>query len=282
MKKLIFLLAFLGLTSCAFMHDDEVVAKVEGKKLYKREVLRFIPPGVSSSDSIELAHRYINAWAGEIVLNSMASRQLSKEEMDISKEVEEYRNALIKYRYEQHYIEDRIDTVVTADQVKEHYETNPSLYKLGVPILKARFLRIPVTSPLKDQMLRFLASNDDDEIAQLDSLARMSAGKYSDFGGDWVDIVTLAHEYGMDYGTLIASRKKSLIDIEDEQGIKYVTYVMDYIPAGKIPPIEYCEDKIKDVIISQRRYLLSSTLEQELLEDAKEKGTFIIYDENEK
>ena len=47
--------------------------------------------------------------------------------------------------------------------------------------------------------------------------------------------------------------------------------------AGDVPPEEYCEERIKDIIISGRKHKLLTTLEQDLIEDAKAKEKFEIY-----
>ncbi len=272
------LAAVLGLVACGFLHDDKLVAMAAGKKLYKSQVVKYIPHGLTVEDSLKLAGEYIQSWAAELIMNEMAGKQLSKQEKDVTAELEDYRSSLLKYRYEQHYIADRLDTVVTDDQIKSHYEANPHLYSLEVPILKVRYMRIPAQSSMRDDMIELLTSNEEDKIVLLDSLSRTFADKYADFGGKWTDIVTLAREYGMDYGELIAAMKDSRIDIVDSQGTEHVSFVLEYIPGGKTAPLEYCTDKIREVIVSQRKYALSSTLERELLDDARKKGNFTIYD----
>ena len=272
------LAAVLGLAACGFLHDDKLVAVAAGKKLYKSQVVKYIPHGLTEEDSLKLAGEYIQSWAAELIMNEMADKQLSKQEKDVTAELEDYRSSLLKYRYEQHYIADRLDTVVTEDQIKSHYEENPHLYSLEVPILKVRYMRIPAQSSMRDDMIKLLTSSEEDKIVLLDSLSRTFADKYADFGGKWTDIVTLAREYGMDYGELIAAMKDSRIDIVDSQGTEHVSFVLEYIPGGKTAPLEYCTDKIREVIVSQRKYALSSTLERELLDDAREKGNFTIYD----
>lgn len=278
LHTLLCLAALLVLSGCSFLHDDKLVAVAAGKKLYKSQVVKYIPHGLPEEDSLKLAGEYIHSWAAELIMNEMADLQLSKQEKDVSAELEDYRSSLLKYRYEQHYIADRLDTVVTEDQIKSHYEAQPQLYALEVPILKVRYMRIPAQSSMRDDLVRMLTSSDADNLVLLDSLSRIYADKYSDFGGKWTDIVSLAREYGMDYGELIASMKDSRIDITDSQGIEHISFVTDYIPGGKTAPLEYCIDRIRNVIISQRRYVLSSTLERELLDDAKKKGNFTIYD----
>lgn len=274
--------ASLMLTSCMFLHDDQLVARVYGKKLYKSQVVKFIPPGLPAEDSLRLASQYIDAWAGELIMNEMASRQLSKKEKDISREIEEYRNSLLKYRYEQHYIEERLDTTVSEEQIREHYEANPGLYAISVPIVKARYIRIASTSPLHDELCHLMSSSDEEDLRLLDSLSYSNCEKYTDYAGRWIDMVALGRDFNLDYGTLIGAMKDSFIEIVDEQGTDHIAYIEAFIPHGKVPPLDYCHDKIRDVIIGQRKFALSSTLEQELIDEARNKGNYIIYENDEK
>lgn len=267
--------------SCSFMHDDQAVARVGKTTLYKSEVEKYIPAGLPEADSISLANQYIKAWASELIMNAMAEEQLSKDELDVTRELKDYRSSLLKYRYEQHYISDRLDTAVTSAQIEEHYKANPSLYTLSIPIAKARYLRIPKTSPMKDKLKKLMASDKEEDIYLLDSLSYSNADKFTRYSDRWVDMVTIARDYGTDYGTLIGAIKDKYIVIEDEQGMEHITYLATYIHSGKVPPLDYCSDKIRDVIVSQRKYQLSKTLEQDLLDDALQKGKFVIYENDE-
>lgn len=267
--------------ACSFMHDDQAVARVGKSVLYKSEVVKYIPAGLPKADSLALAQQYIKAWASELIMNDMAAEQLSKAELDVSRELKEYKSSLLKYRYEQHYIADRLDTVVTAEEIAEHYNANPRLYTLGIPIAKARYIRIPQTSPMKESFMKMMASDDEEDIVMLDSLSYSNADKFKDYSDGWVDMVTIARDYGTDYGTLIAAIKDDYIDIVDEQGLEHITYLVSYIPSGKVPPLDYCSDKIREVIVSRRKYVLSSNLEKDLLDNALEKGKFVIYENEE-
>ena len=272
------LLVLYCTSSCQLTHDDQAVARVGKTTLYKSEVEKYIPAGLPHEDSLALAKKYIYNWASELIMNDMAQQQMSKAELDVSKEVEEYRSSLLKYRYEQHFIQSRLDTTVTDEEILAHYNANASAYSLSIPIAKARYLRIPKTSPMKERLHKLLASEDEASLYLLDSLSYSNADKYSDYKGKWVDMTAIARDYGTDYGSLIACIKDKYIDITDEQGMEHITYLVDYIPSGKIPPVEYCRDRIKETIVSRRKYELSKNLEQELINNALEKGKFIIFD----
>ena len=90
-------------------------------------------------------------------------------------------------------------------------------------------------------------------------------------------MITLSREFGTDYADLLSSMKNGIIEREDAYGKVNVAYVVDFMPAGEIPPVEYCRDRIKNIILSVRKQTLVTSLEQDLLEDAREKGKFKIF-----
>ena len=61
-----------------FLHDDEIVAEVDDVVLYKSDLEKMLPSGLSKEDSLRLAAKYINSWASDQVFLSIAEEQLSK------------------------------------------------------------------------------------------------------------------------------------------------------------------------------------------------------------
>ena len=108
--------AVAALPSCkaisSLIHDGEVVARLGDHKLYRSELDDVIPKGTSPEDSVNLANLYINSWVKDKAFLDIAQQRLSKEEKDVSKELEAYRQSLLRYRYEQRYINERLDTTV--------------------------------------------------------------------------------------------------------------------------------------------------------------------------
>ena len=277
-----FLTALAMLTSCQFVsniiHDDEVVAKLGGRKLYKTELDAFIPKGVSAEDSTNLALQYINTWATEQLFSDIAQQQLSKEEQDVSAELEDYRRSLLKYRYEQRYVNERLDTVVLSTDIDDYYHSHEDLFVLDVPIVKARFLDIMQDSPNLELIKEKMCSSKIEDLEIADSLAYSSALRYEDNSEKWVDMITFARNFGTDYGTLLSKvGKDGFIEIPDERGDVKIAYICEMQRVGELADLDYCEDRIKDIIISTRKQTLLSNLEHELLTDALDKETLIIY-----
>ncbi|MCQ2188099.1 MAG: hypothetical protein MJY73_07125 [Bacteroidales bacterium] len=282
MRKLTALiLAIVCLNACntisSIIHDDDVVARVGQEKLYLSHVEKYIPEFVSAEDSLNLVRQYINSWATEILYQQVAQEQLSESEMDVTAELEDYRKSLLKFRYEQRYIGERLDTLVTDDQKKEYYSTHQELFQLDRPILKVRFLDIAKNSQSRDKIVKLMSSKEYEDNIQAAELASSAALKYFDSSDRWTDAIVLAREFGTDYADMLAAMRGNVIKIEPEdRSDVLIAYVVEIRKNG-VAPMEYVEDRICDYILSARKQELLTTLERDLLEDALDRKTFVIY-----
>ena len=218
-----------ALTSCraisSFLSEDETVAEVGAAKLYRSELNKLIPKGVAPEDSVRLASQYINTWALDQVFLAVAEEQLSKSEKDVTKELEDYRKSLLKYRYEQLYVNERLDTAVTDDQIQEYFDAHQDKFVLPRPVVKARFLAIFSDSPAKEQIRKRMSSDDVNVLVEADSLAFSAAHRYVGWNDEWVDVNVLAREFGLEYSEVLAKRKGDWIEIEGEDGLSRIARI---------------------------------------------------------
>ena len=260
-----------------FLRGDEVVAQVYDAVLFKSDLDKIIPADLPEEDSLRLASKYIDSWALEQVFTGIAEQQLSKSEKDLTKELETYRRALLKYRYEQLYINERLDTAVSEDMILDYYEKNQEKFVLKRPIVKARFLSISTQSPVREQICRMMASSDPVDLHLADSMAYSSALKYMTWKEEWIDMNKLSLEFGLDNATLVSKKRGSWIEVTDTLGLTNVAYISAFKDKGEMAPVEYSTPSIKDMIVSVRKQELINSLEQNLLEDARENGKFKTY-----
>lgn len=268
-----------ALTSCDtasnLVHDDSVVAKAAGEKLYRSTLQSFIPIGTAPADSARMAQQYIESWASEAILLKKAQRELGKEGRDVSREMEDYRRSLLRYRYEQQYINDRLDTLITDAQVKDYYEAHKETFTLARPIMKVRFISFFKDSPYRAEILDLLPANGGGE-RDLDSLAMLAAVRYIDNSETWTDAAVLSREFGTDWQTIISQLRSNYILMEGED--VRAAYVFQIISKGTAP-LEFCAPTIRDNILSARKRGLLEKLEQDLLTEAQNKKDFVIYGE---
>lgn len=264
-------------TITSFVHDGRVVAKIGNHKLYASDLNAYIPDSASPEDSTRLALQYINSWASDMAFIDVAEKELSKSEKNVDKELEDYRRSLLKYRYEQKYVNQRLDTAVTDAQIEKYYEAHIETFKLSLPIAKARFLSISSDSPNLEIIKKKMKSDKPEDQMEADSVASYSAFRYTDFGGKWIDLVRLSREFGTDYGTVFSMLKDGVVEIPDDNGNLNIAYIGSLKKAGETGPVEYYRERIKDIILSTRKQALLNGLERDLIENARNLENFIIY-----
>ena len=283
MRKLLILLPLL-LGSCnaisSLVHDDQVVAKVGEHKLYKSELEGFIPNMISAEDSVRLAEQYINSWAMDLLYLDVAERELSKSELDVTADLESFRRSLLKYRYEQRYINDRLDTLVTPEQLRTYYEAHSEEFELSRPILKVRFVDVMKDSPNKDAILKMMRSSEYDDLQRADTLAKSTALRWFDSSDTWMDASELARYFGLEHHEMLSLLKSDWIKYEPADRDDLMAAYVCNIQRTGTAPLEFCASRIRDIIVSGRKHELMKGLERDLLENALENKQFVIY-ENE-
>ena len=286
MKRCALVIALLAV-SCQMVHrvtdtaaelfGDGVVARVGDHRLMRSELAEYIPAGVSSEDSLALAQQYIKSWAEELLFLDMAESRLSEEEQDVSKELEEYRRTLLKYRYEERYINERLDTLISDEDVRNYYQAHTDKFLVDRPLLKTRYMIIPADSRSLKKIKELMSSDDAMDAIAADSLAFTAALRYVDSSDSWMDAILLARELGTDEVSMMKALKGRSIELKGDDGNLRFAWVVDIVQKGSPAPLDYCAERIKDVLLSARKHELVSGLEQDLLKDALGKGKFVIY-----
>ena len=277
-------IVLLAMTSCetvtSFVRElryGQVVAKVGSHRLYASELASYIPDSASPEDSTRLALQYINTWASDQLFTDVAEMELSKSEKNVDSELEDYRHSLLKYRYEQKYVNQRLDTAVTKAQIEKYYDDHAENFKLSLPIAKAVYMNISADSPNLEIIKKKMRSDKPEARIEADSIAFSSAFRYTDFGDRWVDLVKLSREVGTDYGTLLSQVRDGYAELPDGNGNLNIVYFFSLMRAGQTGPVEYFEEQIRDIILSTRKQALLSRLERDLIENARNQENFVIY-----
>lgn len=265
------------LVSCSWLQDDKVVARVGHDRLYLSAVQDHIPDGVPYEDSVGFARRYIESWAKDRIFEAIALERLGKVDTQIEEELQNYRLALLKYRYEREYLSNALNPEISDSDVEEYYESHKEQFNLTHPIVKARFLDLMEDAPYKEFMVHRLSTGSAVELALLDSIAGIDAIKYYDSSQEWMDARVLAREFGMDFQDLYSRVRDNLVVVPYEQSSEErMAYFFD-VKFDGTAPLDYCEPEVKEILLSARKRELIEKLEQSLLDDARKNKRFVIY-----
>ena len=258
------------------------VAKIGGSILYEKDILPLLPEGVSAEDSAVMVQQYIDAWALSKLKLIKAGEMLSKSEKDISKEVEDYRSNLLAYRYEKSFMESRIDTVVSAEELEQYYESHPQSFKYPYSIVKGRVIALSKSSPNYAKVKKSFTTRDEEEVDKLKEMCVSYAQSYDDFGAEWVAMPVLARAVpGLDAVSCETIFSSGDSYIKSDEEADYFIFITEKCRAGALAPYDFCRETVKDAVINMRKQAILSKLEQDLLKDARDNNKLKIYKTDE-
>ncbi|MBO7529709.1 MAG: hypothetical protein J6T37_07525 [Bacteroidales bacterium] len=128
MKKVaIGLMLILTLASCQNSRNgngDKIVATVYDKILYQSDLQDVLYEGISFNDSLVRTKAFIDKWIRRQLLIHQAENTIDKSELDFSRQMEDYRNSLIIYKYESMLVEQNLDTVISEEEIEKYLKDN--------------------------------------------------------------------------------------------------------------------------------------------------------------
>lgn len=274
MKKFVFIItAALLVCSCTLVDTitkGDRVAQIGRAALYKTDIEKIIPRGISPADSANMARQYIDSWAIRQLMLQKAEEQLPKSDKDVAQLLEEYRTQLLVFRYENKFVEERLDTIVSLQEREEYYSLHPELFIGKNGIFKGRMIKMHNSSPNLSMVRGLAKERDIDDLEALEQLAYDAAYKYSNYNNDWVDLNIVAKDMGFALDQVQKSLAKDGTTVSELKDTVYtnVLQTLEYVGPGEVTPFEYNSEKIKDIIISKRKQELLLNLQRDILNDA--------------
>lgn len=273
------LLIVLTFHACKKENTDKEkpVAKVIDKYLYLKEIKDVIPNNSSKEDSIILANSYINQWITKQLLLHKAEINLTEEEKNISKLIDDYRTSLLIYRYKQKLLEQKLKIGINEVDLEEYYNKYKFNFTLNHNIVKALYIKLPKNAPGLKRLKKLYKSEKAKDMEELEEYCLLNAKKFDTFNNTWIPAETLLSRLPIKINNKEKYLKKtSHIEEEDEEYIYFVK-IKDFKLRNSIAPFEYVEDDVKEILKNKRKIEFESQLEKELNQDAKSKNLFIIY-----
>ncbi len=206
----------------------------------------------------------------------MAERYLSKEQKDVSQELEDYRLSLLIYKYEKMYLEQRLDTVVSSREISMLYNEAPQNFVLTKPIAKAVYIKVPTALPQTKRIREIYCSLKTEHREELAELCSVTAEKYTNFEDEWIGADFLATELPIDIKQIEKEWPKGCMEVE-ENGYTYFVHLQETADTGSQAPVEYEKEKITAIVRNRRRQELLKNLENSIYNDALNHNKLKIY-----
>jgi hypothetical protein len=274
-----FILSGIILASCNYGNNSPLenpLARVHDVYLYPSDLMEHFQPGLSDEDSVRVLKRMVDDWARNQLLLIQAETYLPEAEKDIKKQVEEYRSSLLIFKYTQYLLFKNIDTIVNENEIIDYYTRNTSNFILNSDVVKANYIKVPVTAPQINQ-LRTWCRLGDAHLEELNTYCNQHAEQYSLNADEWIrfnDLIAQTPLIIDNPGRYLTYNKN--IEVSDSLH-HYFIHILERVPEGQPSPIELVRRNIYTVIMNKRKLEYIQDMENTVYKDGLSRKQVEIY-----
>ena len=125
-KSLLAITIAILITACSNDKKENAIARVYDNYLYKDDVKSILNNELSKKDSALLVKSFINSWIEKNIELKKAEENLTATDKDVQQQLDDYRISLINYKYENAFVNEKLDTVVSNQEIVKYYNENSS------------------------------------------------------------------------------------------------------------------------------------------------------------
>lgn len=269
----------------------DVAAEAYGEVLTWDSLATWVPDDLSLEDSAAFAERVIDRWMREQVMLAQARTHLQTERSSLEKALEAYRRSLLINTYETRYVDSRLDTEVSEEDVEAYYEAHPELFTLHDHAVRVLYLHLPDPKVAAEARGANWSKKDqkdwDKQVREVEAwLERADSTSIPELERWCIErgaVHHVDHEAWWAVSELLDEVPLSLYRVEDQiqrtsplsftaQDRLYFVRFLDHGLKGKTAPLDVARDQITELLLQRRRQQLLDALRDTLLQQAWANG----------
>lgn len=275
-----FLFLVLIITACnkaTFSDSDRVIARAYDEYLYLSDIAKLIPEDSDAPDSLAFVQNYVNNWVKKQILLQQAEKNLSDAQKDFSRQLEDYRNSLIIFEYESELIRQKLDTVVSSQEIESYYSRFSGNFKLNEHIVQLVYARVNQSSPYRQKIGELVKSQLESDRDSLTFYCIRYAEDYGVIDGDWITFKEMRKSVPVDVENVevfLAGQEFVEFNVDTTW---YYAHILDYGLRDEVSPLSVEQENIRSIILNKRKKKLISDMHQDLYNLAMTENDFEIY-----
>lgn len=249
-----------------------VVASYRDNSLTLNQLNNYVPEGVSLEDSIRYSKYYIDQWVKEQAISDVAMKEIPDLENQIEFKVNDYRRKLVLNEYTSFLIKQKLDTAISKNRIREYYRIERKNFTSQEMLFS--YFYIVVGNKSITGLKSMMRSDEEEELANLLTWAGENSLDYK-LDSHYVDeaeIDLISKGY---FGNLKKSRIGKLIrwnGVKQGQQRKYFFKLLDIVDVGEPLPLSLTEDRIRSILLNERKIKLIESTDEKILQDARQRN----------
>ena len=263
-------------TACGgFSSEERLLVNLYDKELYLSEIKNALP--AEQSDSADFVQSYIDGWIKKQLLVAQAEMNLTEALKDVEYRINDYRNSLLIYAYQQELIKQNFDTVVSKEEIQSYYEENIADMELKENIFKGRYVRTSIDAPNLSVLKKVFRSVKEGDEEDLIEYCRQFASDYHLEDSQWVYFSKFVDKLPVKVSNQPYYLSSNKYYTYTSDSSKYFLFIAQYQIKGSVTPLVLMQEKIRKIILNRNKLLFLRQLEDDLYQNAIANNKIKIY-----
>lgn len=271
-----FLIASFIFSTCQKKQSDSLrtpVLKINNQYLYEDELPK--TQHLNDSDSAALIEDFEKKWVINSLMYEHALKNVDQKSIDVL--VEEYRKSLIVQNYKQLLINQRLNNP-SEEQINDYYDKYSSQFLLEDNILKGVLVKIPKKADKLKKIRNWVEDFSVENLEKMEDYSVKNYGTLDFFAEHWVLEPELLKQLPKTNNLNLTPN--SFIEMEDSVYV-YMLNVFDCRKIGEIEPLDFAQEKIKNLLLNKQKIEFIRQFEEELYQEFQKDIMYFSNNENE-
>ncbi len=254
-----------------------VVARVYDDYLYESDLRRIVPENISKLDSIAFVKNYTDQWIRTRLMIRQAEKNLTDRQLNFDRQLEDYKNSLIIYQYETELVRQKLDTLVTEEEIEKYYNEHLADFELKENIVKVQYVILDKTEDLEDKFKELFSLPDSISTDSLEFYSKMYSIPYFLDTATWIRFDDLLSIIPIEtYNQELFLKGHRFITLSDDHFV-YLLKFVNFRIKNDISPLDFKRNDIRDIIINKRKVELIKKLRTDIYKKAILKKDIEVY-----
>ena len=255
------------------------MVKIKDRELTREEIERQIPKGISSADSLVRAESVVKKWVVDVLMDDVAYQNIGDDKEEIDKLVNEYRRSLIRHRYQERIVKDKVSAEMSESDQMAYYEENKEQFTLNENLIKGSFIKVSSLAPGLDNLRKWYVSETEESLEKIEKYGIQNAIIYDYFYDNWMRFDEVMEKIPEKISNPTQFLKvNNHLEVSDSTHV-YFLNVSDKLLVGNVAPFDYVRVQIQGMLANKRKINYLREFGESLYMNAVKKGTVIFVTE---
>jgi len=245
----IWLLLLITAFSCGSKGGEKVVSFGD-EALYVNDI-RLLLGKENFSDSER--DEVIAAWLESRMYASFWDSLPKEIQQKIDLKTEEYKAAMIAFEWENRWIESRLDTVVSDQEMERYYQDNIQDFLLNDFIVKLLYVKVPDMAPDTENLRQMYLLKKPTDTAKITQYANQYASSFYFNKENWISFEDFVKELPVEFIDVERFVTNKTKQVFEENGFMYFINIFDYRLKNTPSPFTYEKERIRSRILLNRK-----------------------------